>query len=221
MMRDEHFSSVLKTKMSQEIAEKAGDMEAQAKLLKLASLALGRQVHSGCMLPADVDSCSWQEAIKFCHEASSRLQEFDDGLESSATHPSSAMTPDTSTPHSLTFGSLASWSHGNQCGVCNCLLGKRHLRPRHHCRICGKSVCNSCSPNVVQVNGYRKAQRACTGCLHDVQNSHFLQQRMLQLSKHLDALAGAHPVNPKQFSTLADTVELCERALLSLVVARK
>eukprot|EP00930_Biecheleria_cincta_P105901 TRINITY_DN9899_c0_g1_i1.p1 TRINITY_DN9899_c0_g1~~TRINITY_DN9899_c0_g1_i1.p1 ORF type:complete len:1257 (+),score=253.16 TRINITY_DN9899_c0_g1_i1:477-3773(+) len=231
VMRDEHRSSVLRSKISHEMAEKAGDIEAKAKLLKLASLALGRQMYSGCMLPADVESCSWEEGVKFCHEAVSRLQALDDRPESSssATHApfagsmrsQSSLTLDTALGQSLTTCSLASWSHGDHCAVCSVLLGKRRLKPRHHCRICGKTVCSSCSPNFVQVQGYQKAQRACTGCLHDVQQSQLIQQRLVQLAKHLDALGGAHQVSTKQSLTLADTVELCEQALLALMMARK
>lgn len=48
------------------------------------------------------------------------------------------------------------------CSVCNAKLGKRFMNPRHHCKTCGKSVCNKCSPSTVMFPG--GLQRVCTPC---------------------------------------------------------
>eukprot|EP00913_Durusdinium_trenchii_P010774 g10107.t1 len=59
------------------------------------------------------------------------------------------------------------WDEDSEsCSICHVLLGRRRLRLRHHCRICGRCVCGPCSPNMITVPGYSKdLQRACTPCL--------------------------------------------------------
>jgi hypothetical protein len=51
------------------------------------------------------------------------------------------------------------------CSMCNAELGKRHFRPRHHCRICGKCVCAACAPNFIALSNMKGPQRACTLCV--------------------------------------------------------
>lgn len=60
----------------------------------------------------------------------------------------------------------AQWSDAIDCAVCGCELGKRHLKPRHHCRICKASVCASCSPSRVEFGG--QVDRICTPCVASV-----------------------------------------------------
>jgi len=48
------------------------------------------------------------------------------------------------------------------CFVCNSKFGDLMNR-RHHCRMCGESVCHACSPNMLQLNG--NVQRYCTPCV--------------------------------------------------------
>lgn len=221
-MRDEHVRAKL-------LKESMEGSEDKSKVLKLACLSLGRQLPTEYSIPEDAESCTWDEAIYFCHKASAKLQDLDERPESTVT---STSMPSASTPHSLLVpcqtgvhssnaASLPSWENANKCGVCSSSLGKRRLRPRHHCRLCGKSVCNACSPNLVQVSGYQKPQRACSGCMGDIKQTGSLQQRLAQLAKQLDALGGSQPISSKQSLTMTDSVELCEQAVLALIVARK
>lgn len=51
------------------------------------------------------------------------------------------------------------------CGICNAALGKRNLRRRHHCRVCGRCICSTCSPNFVELPSMRGSQRVCILCI--------------------------------------------------------
>merc|ERR1712039_1002644 len=50
------------------------------------------------------------------------------------------------------------------CRICSRNLGKRYLRPRRHCRSCGRAVCDDCSPHLVSVAGWSGLQRVCNQC---------------------------------------------------------
>merc|ERR1719453_1344569 len=50
------------------------------------------------------------------------------------------------------------------CAVCGGVFGKRRLRLRYQCKVCGQSVCHACSPSSVQVEGQKELQRACRPC---------------------------------------------------------
>ena len=58
----------------------------------------------------------------------------------------------------------AMWSHDTkECEVCDQSFGL--IRRRHHCRNCGKCVCNSCSPNTWTLEHVStKPQRVCNMC---------------------------------------------------------
>ena len=58
----------------------------------------------------------------------------------------------------------AMWSHDTkECEVCDQSFGL--IRRRHHCRNCGKCVCNSCSPNQWTLEHVSsKPQRVCNMC---------------------------------------------------------
>ena len=58
----------------------------------------------------------------------------------------------------------AMWSHDTkECEVCDQSFGL--IRRRHHCRNCGKCVCNSCSPNTWKLEHVSsKPQRVCNMC---------------------------------------------------------
>lgn len=54
-----------------------------------------------------------------------------------------------------------------ECSVCATKLGRWRMKPRHHCRACGKCVCANCSPSMVKVSG-KHLQRVCTPCVETV-----------------------------------------------------
>jgi chromosome segregation ATPase len=55
------------------------------------------------------------------------------------------------------------WEASQVCSVCRTLVGKRFMNPRHHCRVCTRTVCRSCSASSVNVAGTR--QRVCDPCV--------------------------------------------------------
>lgn len=51
------------------------------------------------------------------------------------------------------------------CSICEARLGKRRLRRRHHCRVCGKCICSKCSPNFIALPNLKGTHRACKLCV--------------------------------------------------------
>lgn len=49
------------------------------------------------------------------------------------------------------------------CHLCHVSLAKWRLRPRHHCRRCGRSVCGACSAAHADLEGWRGPQRVRMG----------------------------------------------------------
>merc|ERR1719401_1204405 len=89
-------------------------------------------------------------------------------------------------PSSITLESAST------CFRCKKELGKRKMNPRHHCRICNKSVCGNCSPNQVQLACEQGLQRVCTQCVAIVERSPALLSRSLQLLEKIHSL-GSKP----------------------------
>lgn len=111
-----------------------------------------------------------------------------------------------------------SWS----CGVCDAQLGVLHLRPRHHCRMCGKSVCSKCSKSTVQMEaGQSTPQRACKSCVALALRAPVLASRLELLGRRVRARAGADAPRAAAFPParpcggLQDAIEFCELALES------
>lgn len=62
--------------------------------------------------------------------------------------------------------SSSGWEENTQaCSICSAKFGKRNLTRRHHCRVCGKCVCSSCSPSSITVTSGCLPQRVCTPCV--------------------------------------------------------
>lgn len=100
------------------------------------------------------------------------------------------------------------------CGVCSSKLG---VMRRHHCRLCGACVCGTCSPSLVQVEGHRKPQRACTPCVAGAQVVPIVKKRLTRLSTHLREMGGVGNVPEwavAEAGSLMEATALCEEALL-------
>eukprot|EP00928_Gymnodinium_smaydae_P013909 TRINITY_DN15043_c1_g1_i1.p2 TRINITY_DN15043_c1_g1~~TRINITY_DN15043_c1_g1_i1.p2 ORF type:complete len:330 (+),score=74.49 TRINITY_DN15043_c1_g1_i1:63-992(+) len=124
------------------------------------------------------------------------------------------------------------WANAEQCGVCGVRLGKRLLRPRHHCRLCARSVCGACSRSSLRVEGSWFRQRACVPCVASMQRVVVMKARLELLASRLQALGGqscasASPSLGAAFGaapsglgartgSLEDAIAVCEAALLPL-----
>jgi len=128
--------------------------------------------------------------------------------------PISSITPDDLA--FLTDGALSDevgdWeADATSCGVCAKTFSA--MLRRHHCRICGKCVCASCSPSSVMLPGARRVERACTPCVWNAQRGPAVKKRLMQLSTRIFELGGGKPppVEPKDLDQAA---VLCETALM-------
>eukprot|EP00747_Dinoflagellata_sp_TGD_P211863 gnl/TRDRNA2_/TRDRNA2_85036_c0_seq1.p1 gnl/TRDRNA2_/TRDRNA2_85036_c0~~gnl/TRDRNA2_/TRDRNA2_85036_c0_seq1.p1 ORF type:complete len:275 (+),score=32.99 gnl/TRDRNA2_/TRDRNA2_85036_c0_seq1:69-893(+) len=111
-------------------------------------------------------------------------------------------------------GAPPQWQESSQCDICGAALGKRNLNPRHHCRICGRSVCGACSPHSVRIDEMFAAQRACTRCIAVAQNVGQLRGRAAALADRLRAIhTGTEPCGLVPNGTLEEAIAACEAAL--------
>mmetsp|Transcript_28161 Transcript_28161/g.49119 ORF Transcript_28161/g.49119 Transcript_28161/m.49119 type:complete len:450 (+) Transcript_28161:83-1432(+) len=133
------------------------------------------------------------------------------------------------------FSSMVSY-----CAACGCALGKRRLKPKHHCRLCMRVVCDSCSPNRMQLEEQKGAQRVCTDCGANAVQAPDMKARLEQVACHIATVSG--PRRPSftfadsvlagdnlptatsvqsvhMIRTLGDAVTLCEEAANSLMDA--
>jgi len=108
------------------------------------------------------------------------------------------------------------FTEDSTCSVCGLELGKRKLRPRHHCRICWGSVCASCSPSSVRLEGEEVLQRACNPCVQNIQGGPVLRERLDDLSDQLSIIGGSRSPPDGKADTLEDAIRRCESTLPGL-----
>lgn len=78
----------------------------------------------------------------------------------------------------------------SNCSICSAQLGKRFLKPRHHCRLCKRCVCSACSPNSLLLPGIegKGPQRVCTPCVADASTVPSVRLRLAQLASSMREL---------------------------------
>ncbi|CAE7659613.1 unnamed protein product [Symbiodinium sp. CCMP2456] len=101
---------------------------------------------------------------------------------------------------------------GDSCAICQSALGKRHFNPRHHCRLCCRPVCASCSPCRVPLSGHKGVQRSCLQCAATASRASALTQQLSFLSRQLSDLAG-RPTADVAPVTLEDALSSLEAAV--------
>lgn len=115
----------------------------------------------------------------------------------------------------------------SECAVCGAALGKRKMKPRHHCRVCFQAVCAVCSPNWVKFDNEATVQRVCIPCGRNAHRAPALKARLEQVASTIHkvsapsspAFSFVDAVNEHQetghgddggIDTLEDAVMACE-----------
>jgi hypothetical protein len=62
---------------------------------------------------------------------------------------------------------LPSWHHSDACELCDVAFG--FLTLRHHCRLCGRSLCRSCCRARISLSFVKGKQMCCFECLENRQ----------------------------------------------------
>mmetsp|Transcript_82904 Transcript_82904/g.146398 ORF Transcript_82904/g.146398 Transcript_82904/m.146398 type:complete len:569 (+) Transcript_82904:51-1757(+) len=104
-----------------------------------------------------------QEQMK---ELEAKRLEFEQG-DSEAQDPQELPCDKSETDRGRAFSDVVWEENSSQCSICSSKIGRRNmtLSRRHHCRICGKCVCSTCSPSMIQFEAGQGLQRACTPCV--------------------------------------------------------
>ncbi|CAE8597500.1 unnamed protein product [Polarella glacialis] len=115
-----------------------------------------------------------------------------------------------------------SFQNAEVCAVCEAALAKRLMRPRHHCRICGSSVCAACSPSSVQMEGESALQRVCAPCVRQLPRLPEMTERLQRLGAALvcigscDEVPATESQPPGPRVGLEDSMVVCESAVTTL-----
>lgn len=193
-------------------------------------IEIGSALHSiggspPCSTPAPTSSAA--DAVAFCEAALAPLREARRSRRSrSLSVHSPASYKNAGDEGTVDFGMQPisntckaegdeSWEADTaNCSHCGCRMGKRYFKMRHHCRICGKCVCATCSPNAIQFDGQRKPQRACIPCVSTAQQAPILKKRLSLLADRLRQLNGsvsptflvAEPANVEQALSMCENI---------------
>lgn len=95
------------------------------------------------------------------------------------------------------------------CVVCNAVCGKRYLRPKHTCKICGRNVCGSCSPSEVQIERKESKVRACLDCTIEAGTLPTATEKLWRMQ----AEAGGSPDQIKP-TALSQALAACETLVM-------
>merc|ERR1712110_1016050 len=75
------------------------------------------------------------------------------------------------------------------------------------------SVCGTCSPSQIKVEGERQLQRACTPCVAYAYKTPLLKERMIRLSDGFRILVPEVTTEPDVVQDLEGALVQCERTL--------
>lgn len=148
----------------------------------------------------------------------------DDSSAAQMEHTDSPMTASVSESYS-TSGSVSprfiappgnAWREDSVCVVCRLELGKRKLRPRHHCRICWGSVCANCSPSRVPLVGEKLPQRVCNPCVLQAELEPVSRESSGDFNDQLGIIDSLRSPLSWVVDTLENAMLKCESALLRL-----
>lgn len=119
------------------------------------------------------------------------------------------------------FEEPANWAELTCCAICDTNLGKRRLKPRHHCRVCGNTVCDKCSKSSVTLEGKVGLQRACNHCAGSLWRLPSLRARLTEVARVVNSVTHrevATPTfgEPASPGTLEQAVQACEIAVAPL-----
>merc|ERR1719352_651053 len=87
------------------------------------------------------------------------------------------------------------------------------MNRRHHCRTCHRSVCHTCSPSTVSLQGHNGLQRACTPCVTFSVNAPEFNKDLAEFGQRLHSMSGIKVAVSSTFHSLGDTIEFCKAAL--------
>lgn len=84
--------------------------------------------------------------------------------------------------------SMCRFQEAWNCGICTKALGWHKMRPRHHCRFCGISVCANCSMSNVYLKSQKMPFRACNTCAKIIPAAHKVKNRLTDIAGNLQAV---------------------------------
>lgn len=115
------------------------------------------------------------------------------------------------------MSTAAEWQKDTaQCSLCSWKLGQVFMRPRHHCRACGRCVCGPCSPNLITLEEGGRPHRVCNLCASETREVVESRGRLVGISQRLASLTGLPDVlmrNQEGALSFADVVKHAEDSL--------
>jgi len=88
------------------------------------------------------------------------------------------------------FRTATGFEEVTSCALCKSRVGKLVLTPRHHCRVCMRTVCGSCSKGKIRISDQNGLQRVCDECSKDCGQVPVLDSQFSMLTEQLHKLCG-------------------------------
>mmetsp|Transcript_32872 Transcript_32872/g.83213 ORF Transcript_32872/g.83213 Transcript_32872/m.83213 type:complete len:448 (-) Transcript_32872:38-1381(-) len=114
------------------------------------------------------------------------------------------------------IGTAAGWEGDTEaCGICKTYF-TFSLR-RHHCRLCGRCVCQDCSPSKLRLEGYgEELQRACTPCVEAAGRGATLAGMVSACAKRVAIMADPGAEARQAPADLSQAVDLLQDGVVAL-----